>query len=186
MTRSLLNLQRLQVPDHFRILLDTPITTEEAHPRNARNAFLQPSVLVLVCLINKLVRFHIAVEIIRDEVVVALVDDAVAKSSEAARIAELAAFDGVEHFRKVGIELEGAVVVGVAEVFDVFGEIAEEEDVGFTDLARDLNLCCYQPRDSETMIQVNTYICAITGPNDQTSIEHELHVAGTTGLGTRS
>ena len=30
--------------------------------------------------------------------------------------------------------------MGVAEVFDVFGEVAEEEDVLFADFARDLDL----------------------------------------------
>lgn len=46
--------------------------------------------------------------------------------------------------------------MGVAKVFDVFGEIAEEEDIGFANLARDLNLFereshfikCYKEGDS--------------------------------------
>ena len=44
-------------------------------------------------------------------------------------------FDGGEDFREVRVEREGAVVVRVAEVFDVFGEVAEEEDVGVADFA---------------------------------------------------
>ena len=69
-----------------------------------------------------------------------MVDNGVAKGSEAAGVAEGVGFDGVEDFGKRGVEVKGAIVVGVTEVFDVFGEVAEQEDVGFPDLAGDFNL----------------------------------------------
>ena len=84
----------------------------------------------------------ITIEIIAHEVIVAVVGDRVAESEEAAGVAEGVGFDGVENAREVGVESEGAVGVGVAEVFDVFGEVAEEEDVvggdfaGYFDLGR--------------------------------------------------
>ena len=85
-------------------------------------------------------RFHIAVEVVRHEVVVTVIDDAVAQRGEAAGVAEHVGFDGLEDFGEVGVEGEFAVVVGVAEVFDVLGQIAEEEDVGFANFAGDFDL----------------------------------------------
>lgn len=85
-------------------------------------------------------RLDVAVEVIADEIVIAVIDYGVAEGGEAAGVAEHAAFDGVEDFLKVLVELEGTVGVGVTEVFDVFGEIAEEEDVIFADLARNFDL----------------------------------------------
>ena len=84
--------------------------------------------------------FDVAVEIIRDEIVISLIDNAVAQGGKSTRVAESTTFDGVENFGEVAVELEVAVGVGVAEVFDVFSEVAEKEDVGFADFARDFNL----------------------------------------------
>lgn len=69
----------------------------------------------------------------------------ITQCGEAARVAEGVGFDGVEDAGEIGIEGEIAVGVGVAEVFDVFGEVAEEEDVvggdfaGYFDLRRGLD-----------------------------------------------
>lgn len=69
-----------------------------------------------------------------------MIDDAVAQRTEAGGVPEGVGFDGVEDAGEVGVELEVAVVVRVAQVFDVFGEVAEEEDVGFADFARYFDL----------------------------------------------
>ena len=69
-----------------------------------------------------------------------MVDDGVAEGGEAAGVAKGVGFDGGEDLGEGGVEGEGAVVVGVAEVFDVFGQVAEEEDVGFADFAGDFDL----------------------------------------------
>ena len=66
--------------------------------------------------------------------------DGVDKGGEVALVAECAALDGVEDFLELGVELEIAVEVVVTEIFDVFGEVAEEEDVLFADFAGDFNL----------------------------------------------
>ena len=66
-------------------------------------------------------RLDVTVEIVRDEIVIPLIDDAVAQGGESSRVSEFAAFDGVEDFGEVAVELEVAVGVGVTEVFDVFG-----------------------------------------------------------------
>lgn len=70
-------------------------------------------------------RLDVAVEIIRHEIIVAVIDDGVAQRGEPSGVTELAVFDGIEDFGKVRIQRERAVVVGVPEIFDVFGEVAE-------------------------------------------------------------
>lgn len=69
-----------------------------------------------------------------------MIGDAVAQGTEAGGVAKSPGFDGREDFGEVGVEGEGAVGVSVAEVFDIFGEVAEEEDVGFADFARYFDL----------------------------------------------
>ena len=132
--------QRLHVPDHVRILLNTPIGAKEPHPAHASNALANPLLLVLIRLIHELLRLAIRCKVVADKVIVAVIDDGVAEGGEAVGFAEGVGFDCVEDFGEVGVEGEGAVVVGVAEVFDVFGEVAEEENVGFADFAGDFDL----------------------------------------------
>lgn len=69
-----------------------------------------------------------------------MVGDGAAQGAESVGVAKPVGFDGVEDFGKVGVQRKGAEVVGVAKVFDVFGEIAEEEDIGVANFARYLNL----------------------------------------------
>ena len=134
--------QRLHVPDHVRILLNAAITGEKPHAAHARDALADPLLLILVRLIDEVLRLDIAVEVVADEVVIAVVDDAVAEGREAARVAEHAALDRVEDFGEIRVQLERpAVVVRVPQVFDVFGQVAEEEDVRFADFACDFDLC---------------------------------------------
>ena len=108
--------------------------------------------------------FDVAVEVVGDEVVVALVDDGVAQGAEAVRVAEPTALDGVKDFGEVRVEFEVAVGVGVAEVFDVLGEVTEEEDVGLADFAGDLD------------------VGSVAGADDQATVQDKLHVAGSTGF----
>lgn len=81
---------------------------------------------------------EVALKIVRDEVVVAVVDDRVDEGGELGGVAEGAGADRVEDAGELGIEVEVcAVEVVVAEVVDVFGEVAEEEDVFFAYFAGD-------------------------------------------------
>ena len=70
--------QRLHIPDPLRILLNTPITTEEPHPAHTLNTLPCPLLRVLERLIDQILRLHIGIEIIADEIIVPLVGDAVA------------------------------------------------------------------------------------------------------------
>jgi len=105
--------------------LNTPITAEEAHPRHAGDALLQPRICIFEHFIHKRVGLDVAVEVIGYKVVVAMVNDRIAKGCEATGIPKFTAFNGVEYFRKIFINLEVAVGVGVAEVFNVLSEVAE-------------------------------------------------------------
>ena len=132
--------KRLSIPDALCILINTPIAAKKAHPPNRSNSLGRPLLRVLVALVNELLRLDVGREVVGDEVVVAVLDDAVEQRGEGARVAKLARVDGVEDVGEVGVELVLLVEVAVAEVFDVLGQVAEEEDVFFANLARDFDL----------------------------------------------
>ena len=140
LSSAFLRRQRLHIPDHLSILLNASITTKKPHPAHALNTFTNPLLLIAIRLVNQLLRLDIRREIIRHEIVIPVVGDAVAQGAEAGCVAERPGFDRAEDFREIGVEFEGAVGVRVAEVFDVFGQVAEEEDVGFADFARYFDL----------------------------------------------
>ena len=118
----LLRHQRLHIPDHIRILLNTAIATEKPHPGHTLNTLGHPLLLIFISLIDEVLRLDIAAEIVADEVIIAVIDDAVAERVEARSVAECAGADRVEDFREVWVQGEGgAVGVCVAQVFDVFG-----------------------------------------------------------------
>ena len=121
LTKILLRHHRLHIPNHIRILLNASITTKEPHPRHTSNAFANPLILIAIRLIHQLLRLDVGIEVIADKIIVAVVGDAVAQRAEARGVAEGIGFDGVEDAREVRVEGEGAVVVCVAQVFDVFG-----------------------------------------------------------------
>jgi hypothetical protein len=87
-------------------------------------------------------RLEVGCKVIRDEVVVAVLGNAVDQSVEGAWVTELAGPDGVEDGGEVRIELEwsGAVDVIMTEVLNVLGQVAEKEDVVLANLTRDLDL----------------------------------------------
>ena len=149
----------LYVPNALGVLVNAPIGAEEAHARDADDGLGQPSLLVLVGLVDELVSVNVRLEVVRDEVVVALVDDGVHQGGELFRIAECALLDRLEHALEHGVEVEFGVEVSVSQIFDVFGQVAEEEDVVLADFARDFD------------------VGAVAGADDETAVEDEFHVA---------
>ena len=132
-------------------------------------------------------RLDITVEVIRDQVVITMVYDCVDDGRELIHVAEHARTDGVEDFLQVWIDRVRAVGVVVTEIFDVLGEVAEKEDVVVTDFASDFDL------ESVSSGQVwlgdhgsLTYICTIASANDQSTIQHKLHVARARSLRSSS
>ncbi len=136
----LLQVQRLNVPDTLCILIDTSVTSKETHTRNTNNSLASPLILVFVGLINECLSLNIAVEVVRDEVVVTVIFDCTNKSSEARSITKGVGFNGVEDFEKIWVKSVRAVVMGVTQVFNVFCKVSEEKDVVFADLTSDFNL----------------------------------------------
>ena len=110
-------------------------------------------------------RLDVAVEIIADEVVIAMVKYRAAEGGEAACIAEHIGFDGVENFDEIGVGAEFTVVVGVTEIFHVFGEVTEEEDVLVADFSGDFDLEECQYLFTDRVIGM-TYVCTIAGTDD--------------------
>ena len=122
------------------IFLDAAIAAEEAHARHARDRLLDPLVLVLERLIDERLRLDVAVEVVADQVVIAMVGDTVAQRSEAVRVAEHVAPDGIKHLSQVWVKLEVSVMVRVPQILDVFGQVSEQEDVRLPNFACDLDL----------------------------------------------
>ena len=85
-------------------------------------------------------RGDVGVEVIRDEVIVAMLFDSGRKGREVSLVAEGVRLDGVEDALQLRVQLEVAVEVTMAEVLDVFGKVAEEEDVLLADFTRDFDL----------------------------------------------
>ena len=130
----------LHVPDTIRVFHYTAITGEESHAGHAGNALADPLVLVLVGLVDKVLGLDIAVKVVADQIIVAVVGDGVDQGRELVLVAEAAAANGVKDLGQVRVDVEMAIVVRVAEVLDVFGQVAEEENVGVTDFAGDFDL----------------------------------------------
>ena len=137
---SLLRGQRLHIPDALRILVNTSITAEEPHSRHTGDTLADPLILVLVRLVNQRLCLVVAVEVVRDEVVITMLFDGTDESRESTCVTESAFLDFLEHFGEIGVEGVRTVGVRVAEVFDVFSEITKEEDVVLADFAGDFNL----------------------------------------------
>lgn len=106
--------QWFHVPDHVRIFLDATITAKKAHPADADNTFGDPFLLILVCLIHQSMGLDVTIEIIRDQIVVTMVNDGIAKRGEAIGIPKFPTFDGIEDFGKIRVKSERAKVMGMA------------------------------------------------------------------------
>lgn len=79
-------------------------------------------------------------EVIGNKIIVAVFDDGVDEGRKGRLVAKHALLDGVKHLFQFRVEFVFAVIVGVAEVFDVFGQVAKEEDVLVAGFTRDFDL----------------------------------------------
>lgn len=96
--------------------------------------------MVLVRLVHQRMRFDITVEVIADEIVIAVVDDGVDQRREAVDVTETPALDGFEYLDQVGVKGKRAISVGVTQIFDVLSQVSEKEDVRVPDFPSDFNL----------------------------------------------
>lgn len=120
--------------------MDTSITAEEAHARHAHDRLDKPFILILVRFVHKGLRLVVTVEVIADKIVVTVLENGADEGRETALITKRAFLNGFEDFAQIRIDLVLAVVVRMSEVFDVLGQITEEEDVALADLTSDFNL----------------------------------------------
>jgi hypothetical protein len=96
-----------------------------AYPRNTSDTFRKPTFFVLVSLVDLVLRLAITIEVVRDKVEIAVVNNTVDKRSKLVSISEHVALDGIEDCFETRIQLETfAVHVGVTKVLDIFAEVA--------------------------------------------------------------
>jgi hypothetical protein len=69
-----------------------------------------------------------------------MVDDRRDERGEAVSWAERAFLDFIKYPGQGFVQYETGIAVSMSELFDVFGKIAEKENIIITDLARDFNL----------------------------------------------
>lgn len=79
-------------------------------------------------------------EVVADQIIVAVGLNRANKSGEGTNVAEGVGLDAVEDGLEFWINWWSVVIMCVAQVLNVFGQVAEEEDVVLADLAGDLNL----------------------------------------------
>lgn len=132
--------KRLNVPDTLCVFLNTPVTGEESHTGHSLNRLADPALLVLVCLVDELLGADVGVEIVRDQIIVAVGLDGTDQSGEGTDVAKGVGLDAVEDGLELWINRWSVVRMCVAQVLDVFRQVTEEEDVVLADLAGDFDL----------------------------------------------
>jgi hypothetical protein len=85
-------------------------------------------------------RLDVRVEVVRNEVVVTVLDDAVDKCGETVSVAELSLTDNIENSGQLGIKLILRVDMSVSQILNVFGKVTEEEDVLLANLTGNFDL----------------------------------------------
>src|SRR5436305_7278200 len=73
---AILHRQRLNIPDALRVLLNASITCKETHSCDTCDALADPLILVLVRGVDQVMRLQVALEVVGDEVVVAMFGNA--------------------------------------------------------------------------------------------------------------
>lgn len=134
--------QWLHVPDALRIFVDAAVAAEEAHTGYRGDRLLDPLLLVAVGIIYQVMRLDIAVEIIRHQIVIAVVADSRNHGAKVVRSAESALLNLLEDLLKVTVDGVGSISVRVTQVFDILGQGTEQENVVLTNFTSNLNLYC--------------------------------------------
>jgi hypothetical protein len=138
--RLVLGYKWLYVPDALSVLIDTSVAREEAHTCDRQDGLCCPLLGVLVALVDELLRLDVRGKVIRNEVVVTMLHDAIKQGGEALGIAKGAAVDVIKYIGELRLELVLLVQMRVTEVLNILRKVTEQEDVLFTNLAGDFNL----------------------------------------------
>lgn len=133
----------------FGVFVDASIRAEEAHPCHACDRLGQPLVLVLVRRVNGRMCLDVAVEVVRDQVVVAMVTNSRDHCEKVVGRAKGAVLNCLEYLVQIRVDSVRAVRVSMAKVFDILREVSKEEDVVLADLTSDLDLYLHVSKMSE-------------------------------------
>ena len=84
-------------------------------------------------------------EVIRDEVVIAVLNNCIDKSRECPFVAESALLDGFKDFGQCWVDLVLAIEVVVTEILNIFSKVSKKENVLVACLPSDfdLRMCQY-------------------------------------------
>ena len=121
-------------------------------------------------------------EVVRDEVVVAVLDNGIDESRECSLVAKSTILNGFEDLGQVWIDFVLAIEVIVTKIFYIFCQVAKEKDVLITCFTSDLDLCTLLAWVSRNLELLSTHVCTIACSDDETTIHHKFHVASTTGF----
>ena len=151
----------LKVPDLLGVLTDRAVRAELARAGDTLDGHAAPGRWVAIGSIHAILRHHIAVEVVADEVVVATVDQRVNQVNESLSVsAEGTALnrliDTAKFFANIAaVTLSKHLVLSIGHLLHVF---TEDEHIMDADFLGDLN------------------VSAIHGANNETTIHHKLHV----------
>lgn len=134
------NVQRLNIPDLLSVLIDTTITAEKSHARHGRDTLGDPLILIAVGLVDELVCLNVAVEVVRHEIVVSMVPDSGNHGAKVIWCAKCSLFNFIEHLFQIRVNGVRSVVVGVAQVLYILGQVTKQKDIVFANFTCNLNL----------------------------------------------
>jgi len=75
-------LNGFDVPDHLGVLINTPVASEETHPSDAGDTLRGPFLLILVLLVDEFLCLAVRRKVVRHQVEVSMLDDAIDESGE--------------------------------------------------------------------------------------------------------
>lgn len=105
----LFDFEWLDVPDALGVFVDASVRGEETHAGHARDALGDPLVLVAVGGVDEILGLQVRVEIVRDQIVITVIDDAVDEGREGILVAKHAGLDGVKHFQELLVDDLGEI-----------------------------------------------------------------------------
>jgi hypothetical protein len=109
-----LGLQRLHIPNLLSILTNAAIAREESHSGDRSDCLAGPLILVFKGFVHEGVSGNVGMEIIADEVIVAMINDGADESTKGASVSKHATLKGVEDSFQIRIDGVLPVIVGMA------------------------------------------------------------------------
>lgn len=99
--QSILDQKWLDVPNTLGILVDASVRTKEAHSGDAADTLGHPLILVSVFVVHHLLGIDVTLEIVRYQIVVAVIANGRHQGTKIIGLSELATLDGLKDFGQV-------------------------------------------------------------------------------------